>query len=105
MCLRIPEASACKLTTRISVTSIQVTWQGCLLAWQGCLKMTEMELELLTHGLRGGMSMIGNRFSKANNPYVPDYKPTQQNSYVMHYDGNNLYGWAMLQLFQTLTKE
>ena len=80
------------------------------LAWQACLKMTEVELELLTNpdmylfieeGLRGGISMISNRFSKANNPYVPDYDPTQENSFVMYFDANNLYGWAMLQPLPT----
>ena len=61
------------------------------LAWQSCLKMTDVELELLTdpdmylfieEGLRGGISMICNRFSKVNNPYVPDYDPKQENSDV-----------------------
>jgi hypothetical protein len=73
------------------------------LAWQACLKMTEVELELLTdpdmylfieEGLRAGISMISNRFSKA---YVPDYDPDQDSSYVMYLDANNLYGWAMSQ--------
>ena len=76
------------------------------LAWQACLKMTDVELELLTdpdmylfieEGLRGGISMISNRYSMANNPYVPDYDPTQENSYVMYFDASNLYGWAMSQ--------
>ncbi|CAB4039210.1 Gastrula zinc finger, partial [Paramuricea clavata] len=80
------------------------------LAWQACLKMTGVELELLTNpdmylfieeGLRGGISMISNRFSKANNPYVPDYDPKQENSYVMYFDANNLYGWAMSQPLPT----
>ena len=80
------------------------------LAWQACLKMTEVELELLTdpdmylfieEGLRGGISMISNRYSKANNPYVPDYDPTQENSHVMYFDANNLYGWAMSQPLPT----
>ncbi len=80
------------------------------LAWQACLKMTEVELDLLTdpdmylfieEGLRGGISMISNRFCKANNPYVPDYDPTQENSYVMYFDANNLYGWAMSQSLPT----
>ena len=80
------------------------------LAWQACLKMTEVELQLLTdpdmylfteEGLRGGISMISNRFSKANNPYVPDYDPTQENSYVMYFDASNLYGWAMSQSLPT----
>ncbi|CAB4006103.1 Gastrula zinc finger, partial [Paramuricea clavata] len=80
------------------------------LAWQACLKMTEVELELLTdpdmylfieEGLRGGISMISNRFSKANNPYVPDYDPHQDSSYVMYLDANNLYGWAITQSLPT----
>ena len=80
------------------------------LAWQACLKMTDVELDLLTdpdmylfieEGLRGGISMISNRFSKANNPYVPDYDPKQENSYVMYFDANNLYGWAMSQPLPT----
>ena len=80
------------------------------LAWQACLKMAEVELELLTdpdmylfveEGLRGGISMISNRFNKANNPYVPDYDPDQETSYVMYPDANNLYGWAMSQPLPT----
>ena len=72
--------------------------------------MTDVELELLTdpdiylfieERLRGGISMISNRYSKANNPYVPDYDPTQENSYVMYFDTNNLYGWAMSQPLPT----
>ena len=80
------------------------------LAWQACLKMTEVELELLTdpdmylfveERLHGGISMISNRFSKANNPYVPDYDPDQDSSYVMYLDANNLYSWAMSQPLPT----
>ena len=36
-------------------------------------------------------------FSEANNPYVSDYDPTRENSYVMYFDANNLYGCAMSQ--------
>jgi hypothetical protein len=80
------------------------------LAWQACLKMTEVELELLTdpdmylfveEGLHGGISMISNRFSKSNNPYVPDYDSDQDSSYVMYLDANNLYSWAMSQPLPT----
>ena len=34
---------------------------------------------------------------KANNPYVDDYKPEEPNNYLMYWDANNLYGWAMSQ--------
>jgi hypothetical protein len=50
-------------------------------------------------GLRGGISVTSNRFSRTNNPYVPDYDPDQETSYVMYLDANNLYGWAMSQHF------
>ena len=49
------------------------------LSWAACLKMTKVELELLTdvdmhlfieEGLRGGISVICNRYSKANNKYL-----------------------------------
>ena len=43
--------------------------------------MTDVELELLTNlfveeGIRGGISMISNRYGKANNPYVSGYDST-----------------------------
>ncbi|XP_068711268.1 uncharacterized protein [Montipora foliosa] len=76
------------------------------LAWSACLKMTDVELELLTdldmylfveEGIRGGISMISNRYGKTNNPYVPGYDSTQDKNYIMYLDDNNLYGWAMSQ--------
>ena len=48
-------------------------------------------------GLRGGISMISHKFSKANNPYLEDYDPTKPHSYIAYLDANNLYGWAMSQ--------
>ena len=76
------------------------------LSWLACLKMTGVELELLTdpdmylfieEGLRGGISMITQRHAKANNPYLPDYDPTKDTNYLLYLDANNLYGWAMSQ--------
>ncbi|VDI77644.1 Hypothetical predicted protein [Mytilus galloprovincialis] len=80
------------------------------LAWQAALKMTGVNLELLTSpdmynffelGCRGGISMISKKYAKANNKYIDGYDDAKQNSYIMYYDANNLYGWAMSQPLPT----
>ena len=77
------------------------------MSWDALLKMTKVELELLTDidmhlfmekGLRGGVCMVSKRFAKANNPQCPQYDNTKPNSWIMYQDANNLYGWAMKQL-------
>ena len=75
------------------------------LAWDAALKKTEVELELLSDpdmllmvekGIRGGVSSIMHRYSKANNKYMgEDYNPTEPSKYLQYLDANNLYGWAM----------
>lgn len=57
------------------------------LAWDAMLKMTGVELELLTDadthiffenlffGVRSGVSTITNRYSKANNKYMENFDP------------------------------
>ena len=74
------------------------------LSWDALLKKTGVELELFTdlemylfveRGMRGGISMVSKRYAKANNPYVPGYDPTKEKIYIMYFDANNLYGWAM----------
>ena len=76
------------------------------LSWDARLKYTNINLELLTDidmhmfiekGMRGGISMISKRHAKANNPHTADYDPEKDNNYIMYYDANNLYGWAMSQ--------
>ena len=44
--------------------------------------------------------MVSKRHAKANNPHTVDYDPEKDNNYIMCYDTNNLYGWAMTQLLQ-----
>ena len=70
------------------------------------LKMTETELELISDigmylfiekGMRGGISYIAKRFSKANNKYMQSYDDKKPNKYIIYLDANNLYGWAMSQ--------
>ena len=45
-------------------------------------------------GLRGGISYIVKRYTKANNKYVNDYDPKKQLTFISYLDINNLYGWA-----------
>ena len=80
------------------------------LAWQAALKMTGVNLDLLTYsdmhlfnerGLRGGVSMISQRYAKAKNPYVDDYSPNQPSNYLIYLEANNLYGWSMSQALPT----
>ena len=68
------------------------------------LKMTKVELEKISNpdihlfierGMRGGISYINKRYSKANNEYCPDYDKNKSKVYINYLDMNNLYGKAM----------
>ncbi len=74
------------------------------LAWDAMLKYTGIELDLISdsdmylmieRGIRGGVSSIMKRYSKANHKYLDDYDPEKPSQYILYLDANNLYGWAM----------
>ena len=47
--------------------------------------------------MRGVISYIDKRHSKANNKYMKSYDTSEENQFIMYLDANNLYGWAMSQ--------
>ena len=74
------------------------------LSWDAMLKKTGVELEkiLIIHKylfiekeLKRGICNIAKRYAKANNKYMKDYDPKKQSKFIMYFDMNNLYLWAM----------
>ena len=76
------------------------------LSWDAMLKMTGIELEIISNinmhlfiekGMRGGTSYISKRYSKANDKCMECYDSSKKSKYITYLDANNMYGWAMSQ--------
>ena len=76
------------------------------LSWNAMLKMTGIELKLISgidmhlfveKGMRGGISYIAKIHSKANNKYIKCYDSDKESKCITYLDANNLYGYAMNQ--------
>ena len=76
------------------------------LSWDAMLKMATIELDLISDidvhlfiakRMRGGISYIAKKHSKANNEYMECYDNNEKSKYITYLDANDLYGWAMSQ--------
>ena len=64
--------------------------------------MSDVDMfQFIEQGMRGGVSYIAKRHSKANNKYMKDYDETKKSKSIIYLDANNLYGWAMSQYLPT----
>ena len=87
------------------------------ISWEAMLKMTGIELELISDidmhlfigiGMRGGISYIAKRHSKAK--YMQSFNVNEPSKFIVYLDASNLYGWAMSQSlayggFESLNKK
>ncbi|KAJ8910527.1 hypothetical protein NQ315_013489 [Exocentrus adspersus] len=80
------------------------------LAWDAMLKLTKVNLELLTDidmihmlkkGIRGGISQCTERKHIANNMFLPNYNSEEPSSFITYLDATNLYGHSMSQPLPT----
>ena len=71
------------------------------LSWNTMANVAKVNLKLLPKKMRGRVSYISNRYSKANNKYLKSYDPIQESKHITYLDANNLYGYAMFKFIPT----
>ena len=88
---------------------IQLDISVCL-AWDAALKITKVQLELLSDpdkflmiegGIRGGIATISHHHAKANNEYMGNEFDPKECKFISYLDVNNIYGWAMSKQLPT----
>ena len=82
-----------------------------VLSWDAILNMTKVKFELISEadiylffemkGMRGGVSDISKRYSKANNKYLKPCDPKQESKHIIRLDANNLNGYPMSKFLPT----
>ena len=82
------------------------------LAWDGTLKITKVQLELLSDpdmqlmieiGISGGIATTSHRHVKATNEYLEtEFNPAEETKFISYLDANNLYGGQCRNNFQHL---
>ena len=74
------------------------------MAWDCLLKFSKVELEPITDPniflhfekqIKGGYSAVHTKYLKANNKYISGYDPNTKQIYLMYFDVNSMYAWAM----------
>ena len=80
------------------------------LSWDAMFNMTKIKFEIISDPdmyiffeeyMRGGVSYISNRYSKTKNKYLKSYDPKQESKYIIYFDANDLYGYAMSKFLPT----
>ena len=79
------------------------------LSWDAMLNIKKVKLELISDlcmyilfekGMRGGVSYVSNRYSKASNKYLKTYDPKQEFKHLIYLNTNNLYCYLITYFFQ-----
>ena len=82
------------------------------LACQAYLKITKMKLDLTTdqemllmieERVRGGITQVITKYSKANNKYMKNYYENKDSSFLQFLDVNSLYAYAKNCLLKTIS--
>ena len=77
------------------------------MSWNTMLKMSDSKLDLVSgidmyqfikKRMKGGISYVVKRYSKANNEYMKSYDKNESSRRIIYLDANNLYGWSMSYL-------